>query len=162
VRRWRDRLTAPIPRIGLAWSGSPAHPHDRHRSVALERLAPLLEIRASFVSLQKELREPDRQWLAAHPAISHFGDEFSDFADTAALISLCDLVISVDTSAAHLAGALDVPVWIMVYGEWRWLLDRQDSPWYPRARLFRQGRAGDWDSVIATVARELRARFGAA
>jgi ADP-heptose:LPS heptosyltransferase len=110
-----------------------------------------------LISLQKELRDGDRELLAAHPEILHLGDEFADFADTAAVMASLDLVISVDTAAAHLAGALGRPVWILqrFAPDFRWLTDREDSPWYPSARLFRQPRLADWDSVIAQVVLQL-------
>jgi ADP-heptose:LPS heptosyltransferase len=97
-------------------------------------------------------------WLAAHPEIRYFGEELSDFADTAALVQQMDLVISVDTSVAHLAGAMGKPVWILLpfVPDWRWLLDRDDSPWYPTARLFRQPKRADWESVMADVVEALR------
>jgi hypothetical protein len=160
---WRARLPAGKPRIGLAWSGNPTHPNDRNRSIALRRLAPLLDCGATFVSLQKDLHEHDRRSLAALPRVHHFGDDLSDFGDTAALVSLLDLVISVDSTVAHLAGAMGKPVWILLSAigvDWRWLLHRDDSPWYPTARLFRQRSIGDWDTVIEWVRTELRARFG--
>jgi ADP-heptose:LPS heptosyltransferase len=96
----------------------------------------------------------DRAWLAAYSPIADHSAELADFADTAALILMMDLVITIDTSVAHLAGALGVPVWIMLpfSADWRWLLNRADSPWYPTARLFRQRRRGDWDGVVADIA----------
>jgi Flp pilus assembly protein TadD len=162
VQDWRTRLATDGPRIGLAWSGNKQHGNDRNRSIALRRLAPLLDCGATLVSLQKGPRDDDRAWLAEHPEVLRYSD-FPDFADTAALISLLDLVISVDTSVAHLAGAMGKPVWILLPAvglDWRWLLERDDSPWYPTARLFRQRAIGDWDSVINRVADELRKRFG--
>ncbi len=160
VERWRARIAAtPRPRIGIAWSGSPTLRNDRHRSIPLAAWAPLRGLGATLVSLQKDVRPHDRAALASDPRILHFGDELADFRDTAALATLMDLVISVDTSAAHLAGALGRPVWVLLpfSPDWRWLLEREDSPWYPTARLFRQPRMGDWDGVMARVARELRA-----
>ena len=166
VERWRARLAAARPpRIGIAWSGNAQHRNDRHRSIGLGLFARLLYVGGTLVSLQKELRDGDRQWLAAHPEVLHAGDDLSDFADTAVLISLLDVVISVDTVVAHLAGAMGKPVWILLPAlgvDWRWLLGREDSPWYPSARLFRQPAVGDWDSVMERVASELRLRFGAA
>jgi ADP-heptose:LPS heptosyltransferase len=107
-------------------------------------------------ALQKEIPPGQRAWLASHALIDHSA-ELRDFADTAALISLLDLVITIDTSIAHLAGALGVPVWIMLLhsADWRWLLDRDDSPWYPTARLFRQRRRGDWCGVVADMVQAL-------
>jgi tetratricopeptide (TPR) repeat protein len=156
---WRARLgSAPALRVGLAWSGRPTHRNDTNRSIPLVELAPLLESGASFVSLQKELRACDQETLAAFPALRHYGDLLQDYADTAALIDCLDLVITVDTSVAHLAGALGKPVWILLPfdPDWRWLLGREDSPWYPTARLFRQARLRDWGSVILRVRDALR------
>ncbi len=127
----------------------------------MARLAPLFDAPdIAFVSLQKELRDSDAQLLAADLRITDLGSQFEDFSDTAAVIAQLDLVIAVDTSVAHLAGALGKPVWILLpfCPDWRWLLDRADSPWYPTARLFRQPRVKDWDSVIAQVSRELSLR----
>ena len=114
----------------------------------LRDLLPLLDIEATFVSLQKEVRAADAETLKI-ATCSISASELGDFSDTAALISQLDLVISVDTSVAHLAGALGKPVWILLTHapDWRWLLDRDDSPWYPTARLFRQGETREWGSV---------------
>ena len=141
------------PRIGVVWSGNTLHKNDHNRSIALTDLAKLLSADYEFVSLQKEVREQDKEVLQAHPEIRHFGDELKDFADTAALCELMDVVISVDTSVAHLAGALGKPVWILLpyVPDWRWLLDREDSPWYSSARLYRQEKLGDWGGVIERV-----------
>jgi tetratricopeptide (TPR) repeat protein len=155
IDTWRARLEGRAsPRIAIAWSGRAAHANDRNRSIALARLAPLLALDgASFVSIQRELRPEDAEVLARHPRLAHVGDALDDFDDTAALVSLVDLVITVDTSVAHLAAALGRPTWILVpfWPDWRWMLEREDSPWYPTARLFRQPAAGDWESVIAKV-----------
>lgn len=161
VAAWRARLgPAAGPRIGLAWSGRPTHRNDANRSIPLATLAPLLAAGADFVSLQKELREHDRQGLAALPALRHYGALLQDYDDTAALIACLDLVITVDTSVAHLAGALGRPVWILLPSnpDWRWLLEREDCPWYPTARLFRQARMGDWGEVLRRVGAALRDR----
>jgi tetratricopeptide (TPR) repeat protein len=140
-------------RIGLAWSGNPAHTNDHNRSIGLGSLLSFLDIDATFVSLQKDVRPDDATVLRNQSDLLHFGDQLETFADTAALISTLDLVISVDTSVAHLAGALAKPVWLMLpfNADWRWLLDREDSPWYPTVRLFRQDETRAWDSVIARV-----------
>jgi hypothetical protein len=116
-------------------------------------LLSLLDIEATFVSLQKDVRTDDVTVLKDQSDLLHFGDALATFSDTAALISTLDLVISVDTSVAHLAGALAKPVWVLLpfIPDWRWLLDRNDSPWYPTARLFRQDDARAWDTVIARV-----------
>jgi tetratricopeptide (TPR) repeat protein len=145
--------TGPRPRIGLAWSGNAEHTRDRERSIRLRTLLPLLDVEATFVSLQKQVRAADTETLKECGNILHFGDELEDFSHTAALMSQLDLVISVDTSIAHLAGALGKPVWVLLtyVPDWRWLLDRDDSPWYPTARLFRQNNFRDWDYVIARV-----------
>ena len=110
-----------------------------------------------FISVQRDLREADREALG-NAALTHLGDELADFADTAAVLALADLVITVDTSVAHLAGALGRPLWVLLpfWPDWRWTLDRA-SPWYPDARLFRQGQDGDWGPVIERVREELAA-----
>ena len=150
---WRPRLEAlPGKRIALAFAGNPDHINDRNRSIALARLRPLLSVPGvSFVSVQRDLREADREALRT-AALTHLGPELADFADTAAVLALADLVITVDTSVAHLAGALGRPLWVLLpfWPDWRWNLDGA-SPWYPDARLFRQGADGDWDPVIERV-----------
>ncbi len=154
LENWNARLGPKRAfRIGLVWSGNAGHRRDRDRSLRLQTLLPLLDIGATFVSLQKEVRSDDAAILKDHSNIVDFADALEDFADTAALISNLDLVISADTSVAHLAGALGKPVWILLsyVPDWRWLLDRDDSPWYPTARLFRQNDTREWDSVIARV-----------
>lgn len=157
---WATRLgPKDRPRVGLAWSGSAINTRDGERSIGLRNLLPLLEVEARFVSLQKDVRSTDAALLKERSDILNFGDEIRDFSDTAALISELDLVISVDTSVAHLAGAMGKPVWILVthIPDWRWLLDRDDSPWYPTVQLFRQPRIDDWQSVIARVHEALSA-----
>lgn len=152
--QWKQRLrTAPGPRIGLIWSGSPSHKGDRHRSIALGALLQALPLGPQYISLQKELRQNDATALAQVPGLQHFGDEIVDFSDTAALCTLMDLVIAVDTSVAHLAGALGTPIWLLLphLPDWRWLLDRSDTPWYPHMRLFRQETVGDWGPVLDRV-----------
>lgn len=157
--KWNARLGPKAgSRIGIAWSGNPENTRDRERSIGLRSLLPLLDVEATFVSLQKGIRAADADLLREHGGILHLADELEDFSDTAGLISQLDLVISVDTGVAHLAGALGKPVWIMVtyIPDWRWLLDRDDSPWYPTARLFRQANIDDWEGVIARVGDALR------
>jgi TPR repeat/Tetratricopeptide repeat len=159
LKNWQARLGPKArPRIGLAWSGSPANKNDQNRSISLRSLLPLLDIDATFVSLQKDVRSGDAAVLKERNDVLHFEDAVKDFSNTAALILQLDLVISVDTSIAHLAGALGEPVWILLsYNpDWRWLLDRDDSPWYPSARLFRQQQIGNWAGVIDQVKNELR------
>jgi tetratricopeptide (TPR) repeat protein len=159
---WRRRLGAQTrPRIGLAWSGSQALANDK-RSMALTQVLPLLRRDAEWVSLQKEVHPAEEALLASHPELRHFGEELHDFADTAALADLMDLVVTVDTSVTHLAGALGKDLWIMLpFGshDWRWQLAREDSPWYPQARLFRQPAPRDWHAVVDLVERELGRRL---
>jgi tetratricopeptide (TPR) repeat protein len=162
--QWRAKLgRSAALRIGIAWAGSPTHGNDRNRSIAPAQLAPLLALGMTMVSLQKDLRPADRAWLAAHRKVQHIGSALRDFTDTAALLTQMDMVISVDTALAHLAGAMGRPVWILlpfIGVDWRWQLDRADSPWYPTARLFRQPAVDDWASVIDAVARELNGLAG--
>lgn len=163
VAEWQARLGKPTaPRIGLVWSGNASHRNDRKRSVALRELIEQLPPQCQYVSLQKETRPSDDDALGEHREILRFDAKLNDFADTAALCQLMDVVISVDTSVAHLAGAMGRPVWIMLpfLPDWRWLLDREDSIWYPSARLFRQDSAGDWAGVFAKVRTALLRRFG--
>jgi hypothetical protein len=168
VASWRERLGARLPpgtrRIGLAWTGRPTHPNDRRRTLTLARLAPLATAgRACFVSLQKPLPQSDAASLSLFPGLADTSGELNDFGETAALIANLDLVITVDTAMGHLAGALGKPFWMLLpkAADWRWLLERSDSPWYPTARLFRQKTRGAWDQVIAAattaLAVELRA-----
>jgi hypothetical protein len=158
IAAWRRKLDAMLPhgvrRIGLAWTGRPTHPNDRRRSIPLARLAPLAGPGpASFVSLQKPMPSADLPAVAQLPGLADLSAELADFGETAALIANLDLVITVDTAIAHLAGAMARPVWIMLpkASDWRWLVDRSDSPWYPTARLFRQITPGAWDPVIAAI-----------
>jgi tetratricopeptide (TPR) repeat protein len=146
------------PRIGIAWSGNPAHTNYRKRSMPLRAMLPLLSDAGLICSLQTFMHDADRTTLLATPKIVDLGCGFQDFADTAAAIMALDLVISVDTSVAHLAATLGKPTWILLpfRPEWRWGLKRKDSPWYPSARLFRQHAAGDWESVIGRVGAAVR------
>jgi Glycosyltransferase family 9 (heptosyltransferase)/Tetratricopeptide repeat len=159
IANWRDRIERlPTPRIAVVWSGSADHANDRNRSLALRQMAPLLALKAGFVSVQRDLRAADAEELTRQPALTHVGDALNDFDDTAAVLALVDLIITVDTSVAHLAGALGRPTFVLVpfCPDWRWMLARADSPWYPTLRLFRQPAAGDWESVIARVADAVR------
>ena len=159
---WRDRLgPGGGLRVGLVWAGNPAHRNDRNRSIGLaafEVLSATPNIRC--YSIQKQVGAADRAILAAS-TITPLGDGLADFAETAALVSELDLVISVDTAVAHLAGALGRPVWILLpaIADWRWGTERSDTPWYPTARLFRQSGEGGWAPVLDTVAAAL-AEFG--
>jgi tetratricopeptide (TPR) repeat protein len=157
VAAWRERLgEAKGPRIGIAWFGKPTHVSDAARSIALARFVDALPQGAEIVSLHDRTRLGDP--MTAYP-IRRFEGELRDFADTAALASQLDLVISVDTSVAHLAAAIGRPTFVLLpfAPDWRWLLDRGDSPWYPAARLFRQPALGDWDSLLPVVRREAAA-----
>ena len=164
LAKWRARLEKlPSPRVALAWSGRAAHPNDKNRSVPLSQLKLLLAAPGiSFVSVQRELREHDAETLSREPGVTHVGAELDDFADTAAVLTLCDLLVCVDTSVAHVAGALGRPVALLVpfQPDWRWMLDRDASPWYPNIRLFRQAAPRDWDGVIARVRAALPAAAG--
>lgn len=162
VADWSARIntiTSQSPRIGLVWAGNPRNHSptlaaiDRRRSMAPERLTPLFELPSlQFFNLQKD-------GPAAPKAFSLIDlmSEIDDFADTAALISNLDLVISVDTAVAHLAAALGKPVWMLNRFDscWRWFTARRDSPWYPTLKLYRQPQPGDWDSAVSEIARDL-------
>ena len=136
---------------------------DKGRSIELERFQRLFSPCFEFISLQKEVTGAERVRLD-DAGVLHAGDAFADFSDTAALCVLMDLVISIDTSVAHLAGALGIPVWVLLLWvpDWRWLLDRDDSPWYPSMRLFRQTARGDWNGVLERVELELTRAFSLA
>jgi tetratricopeptide (TPR) repeat protein len=167
VEAWRERLRAadrerdggrPL-RIGLVWAGSPSHPYERWRSIPLEQLAPLTHLEGTvFYSLQMGEAAGQLVPLGSQARVIDLQNEQKDFADTAAIVANLDLVISIDTSVAHLAGALGKPVWIPLFRspDWRWLLEREDSPWYPTARLFRQSKLGEWQDVLARVHTHLR------
>ncbi|MFM0339534.1 tetratricopeptide repeat protein [Paraburkholderia fungorum] len=162
VRHWQsyieaispDRLHEKNKRIGLMWAGSPEHVLDRYRSVRLDALKPLLALAgASWYSVQKGDRERESEDLTNEFDLHTLGPAINDFTDTLAILHALDLLITVDTSVAHLAGAAGRPVWVLVpaYLEWRWLTNRTDSPWYPSMRLFRQREPGEWDAVIEEV-----------
>lgn len=160
VQAWEDRLGPHDKlRVGLVWSGNPTHNNDRNRSMRLRILSALLDVDALFVSLQKNPKPKDAATLREHDGIVDLTALLTDFAETAALVSCLDLVISVDTSVAHLAAALGRPTWVLLpYApDWRWLLDREDSPWYPTVRLFRQSETREYESVIARVRSSLSA-----
>jgi tetratricopeptide (TPR) repeat protein len=159
VDAWRQRLPGGSLRIGLVWAGSPLHPHELWRAIPLEQLTPLTTLAGtSFYSLQMGPSAGQVKQLGDCVRLIDLQGEQKDFADTAALVANLDLVISIDTSVAHLAGAMGKPVWVLLSksSDWRWLLDREDSPWYPTARLFRQSTLGNWQGVVARVERELR------
>jgi hypothetical protein len=158
---WQQKLPQKRRRIGVVWGGNPDHPNDHNRSLPLARLQGLWRPDDAWISLQKDVREADRPLLEAFDILDPSA-ELKDFADTAALISALDLVISVDTSVAHLAGALGKPCWVMLpfTPDFRWLLDREDSPWYPKMRLFRQQRPGDWEGVLEKLGAALHQSAG--
>jgi tetratricopeptide (TPR) repeat protein len=150
------------PRVGLVWSGSRGHLNDRNRSMPLAQFDTLLAADADFVSLQKDVREDDRDrlvQLVARGVVRDVAERLASFADTAALIGQLDLVITVDTAVAHLAAALGKPVWIALpfTPDWRWQMERSDSPWYPGVRLFRQSVRGDWSNVVKALGDALAA-----
>jgi tetratricopeptide (TPR) repeat protein len=157
VRAWRERLPRDVPNVGIAWAGKPSHVNDHNRSMTLATFRAIDTGACRFVTVQPQLRDADRAALSAWPQALDLGRELRDFADTAALVEALDLVVSVDTGVAHLTGALGKPVWILLpqAPDWRWMLKRQDSPWYPTARLYRQGAAGDWAPVLARVQGDL-------
>lgn len=154
---WESRLGSNDRlRVGLVWSGHPRYGNDRNRSLPLHMLANVLDVDAQFISLQKDTRASDREVLAGLDIVD-MTERLSDFEETAALISCLDIVVTVDTSVAHLAGGLGCPVWILLpyRPDYRWLLDRDDSPWYPSARLFRQDERRDYSWVIDRIRNEL-------
>jgi tetratricopeptide (TPR) repeat protein len=161
---WQSRL-GPHDRfrVGLVWSGNRVHKNDHNRSITLQALSPILDLDATFVSLQKEPRDQDMVFLRERADILDVSEHLTDFVATAALVSCLDLVITVDTSVAHLVGAMGCPVWIMLpfTPDYRWLLDRDDSPWYPTARLFRQTETRDYAPVIDRIRTELQNLIGA-
>jgi ADP-heptose:LPS heptosyltransferase len=140
----------------LAWSGSTGHKNDHNRSLTLQQLLPHLPEGYEYVSLQKEVRQVDRAVLEVS-RIRHYGNDLRDFTDTAALCELMDLVISVDTSVAHLAGAIGKTNWVLLpySADWRWLLNRDDSPWYESMRLYRQDETREWPLVLARMAKDM-------
>jgi hypothetical protein len=159
--KWRSKIDTGAAglKVGIAWAGNPNLPNDHIRSIDLQSMAALFGTpSAQFFSLQKELREGDATLLRVHPQVVPLGEAMDTFADTAAIISLLDVIVSVDTAVAHLAGALGAKTWILLpyVAEWRWLLDRADSPWYPTARLFRQPALSDWTGAVAAVGEALR------
>ncbi|MBF0108887.1 MAG: tetratricopeptide repeat protein [Magnetococcales bacterium] len=152
--RFSDLGRLPGLRVGIAWRGNPGHKNDRNRSLPVARLVSLLDVAGcSFVIFQMDPTDAERESMRCRDNLFDLGDRLRDFADTAAAMTWMDLVITVDTALLHLAGALGRPVWGMVafVPDWRWLLGRDDSPWYPSLRLFRQKKPGCWDSVIEEV-----------
>jgi tetratricopeptide (TPR) repeat protein len=154
IKKWSSKLgDAQGLRIGIVWAGNPGHIDGHYRSIAPERLRPLLSLNHQFIGLQKDFSRADKDFLDQFDNAIDLSQELHNFSDTAAIIESLDLVISVDTSVAHLAGAMGKPVWIMLaYSpDWRWSVGSDRSLWYPSARLFRQPAANDWDSVVNAV-----------
>ncbi|MBV9458779.1 MAG: tetratricopeptide repeat protein [Bradyrhizobium sp.] len=161
---WQERLGAHDRlRVGLVWSGNPLHTNDRNRSMSLRQMSAIFDDRARFYSLQKEPRPEDKAALSERSDLIDLTEHLTDFVETAALISHLDLVITVDTSVAHLAAALGRPTWILLphTPDYRWMLDRDDSPWYPSVRLFRQDARRTYDTALARVREELGAVIAA-
>ncbi len=165
VASWQRRLSGRPTRrarVALAWSGGVVHPNDHNRSMSLAQLLPHLPSGCDYISLQKEVRQRDRAALEQNPWLLDVAADLNDFRETAAICACVDLVVSIDSSVAHLAGALGRPVWVLLpfAPDWRWLLHRDDSPWYPTARLYRQSRPAAWDEPLRRVAADLSERFG--
>ncbi len=158
IEEWSRRLQGRGLRIGLAWGGNPKHSRERTRSIPLAELAPLTAIEGTvFYSLQKGAAAAQIRELPPGVTVIDLDAEQKDFADTAAIVANLDLVISIDTSVAHLVGALGKPLWVLLHQrpDWRWLLGREDSPWYPTARLFRKSATEDWRSVVHRLRQEI-------
>jgi hypothetical protein len=159
---WAERLNALLPRgyrrIGIVWAGRPTHNADHNRSMALATLAPLSRLQQIvLVSLQKGPAQAQIGGYWGRAPLINLGPDIRDYADTMAILEGLDLLVTVDTSVGHLAGAMGKPAWIMLpfAPDWRWLLDRSDSPWYPSVRLFRQKKPHNWDAVVADIVAEL-------
>lgn len=165
MEKWRARLAGlPRPLVGLVWAGRPTHANDKRRSMALSDMAPLAQEGITLLALQKG---PAALQAGAPPpgmSLLSLSDEIQDFDDTAAILSVIDTIITVDSSPAHLAGALGCPAWVVLplVPDWRWFLHREDSPWYPGMRLFRQPEEGNWQAVMQRVALALQALKGTA
>ena len=158
LEKWRVRLASlPRPLVGLVWAGRPTHTNDAKRSMTLADLAPLAQPGVTFLSLQKGPAAAQAMAPPEGMSLVSLSDEIEDFEDTAAILTLIDLLISVDSSPVHLAGALGRPVWVMLpfIPDWRWMLNRNDTPWYPATRLFRQPANDQWGPVLEIIATEL-------
>jgi tetratricopeptide repeat protein len=165
IRRWKEQLDGLTPvglkRIGIVWAGRPAHKNDWKRSMTLAALAPVAALDGvALVVLQKGPEQRQTGGYYGRAPLIHLSTEVKDFEDTMAIMAGLDLVLTVDTSVAHLAGAMGIPTWILLpwCSEWRWLKDRADSPWYPTVRLFRQPSPNDWAGAVEAVAAALKAR----
>jgi hypothetical protein len=166
VEQWKERIGGRGLRIGIAWQGNPSTVLDKGRSLPLTAFSKIADVQGSrLISMQKDHGLEQLQDLPAGMAVEVLGDDFDAggdaFIDTAAVMMSLDLVITSDTSIAHLAGALGRPVWIALKfcPDWRWMLERGDSPWYPTMRLFRQTIAGDWDGVFEEIGKALQDQF---
>lgn len=158
AEQWREKLAGPDFKVGIVWAGKSVHTEDNSRSCQLNHFLPLSKIpNVRLFSLQKGQAAGQVRDLSGNIPIINLADEFFDFTDTAAAIENLDLVISVDTAVLHLAGAMGKPVWAVLpfTPDWRWMLDRQDSPWYPTMRLFRQKELAQWGPVFENIGREL-------
>lgn len=157
ARQWIEKLQIGTPAIGVAWSGNIRHQNDANRSIPFSSFRQCLPAGISYISLLKDIREEDQIELAHHSDVMDISPHLHDFGDTAALIQSLDLIITVDTSIAHLAGAMGKETWILLpfIADWRWLLNRSDSPWYDSVTLFRQPKIGDWDTVLREIRRRL-------
>jgi hypothetical protein len=159
VANWQQQLGHhQRPRVGLAWSGHSNNRYNHNRSLELAQLLPYLPNNCDYFVLQKDIPECDQASLRDAGHIQHYSDQFSDFADTAAFCQLMDVIVSVDTSLAHLAGALGKPTWILLPTppEWRWLIERSDSVWYDSARLYRQQEIGNWQTPLRQLEADLQ------
>jgi len=164
VECWRNKLAGDCLKVGIVWAGSARHTNDRNRSCNLSRFAPLSKIEGvRLYGLQKGAAAAQIEQVAGMMEVANLGGQFEDFADTAAVIESLDIVVSVDTAVLHLAGAMGKKVWALLpfEADWRWMLDRQDSPWYPTMSLFRQTQAGDWEGLFKRVADELETAVNA-
>ncbi|MGN6660599.1 MAG: tetratricopeptide repeat protein [Achromobacter mucicolens] len=162
VEKWRKRLASlPRPWVALAWAGRPTHSNDANRSLALADMAPLAVPGITYLAIQKGPAAAQAATAPPGMNIVPLDAEIADFEDTAAILSLADLLVSVDSSPVHLAGALNRPAWVLLpfLPDWRWLLQRSDSPWYPSLQLFRQPAPGDWKPVMHDVGQALESRF---
>ncbi|UAN00530.1 tetratricopeptide repeat protein [Achromobacter mucicolens] len=162
VEKWRKRLAGlPRPWVALAWAGRPTHSNDANRSLALADMAPLAVPGITYLAIQKGPAAAQAATAPPGMNIVPLDAEIADFEDTAAILSLADLLVSVDSSPVHLAGALNRPAWVLLpfLPDWRWLLQRSDSPWYPSLQLFRQPAPGDWKPVMHDVGQALATRF---
>ena len=164
VAVWREKLqNLPGLRVGIVWQGRNEHYTDLYRTIPLSLFAGLGEVPGiSWVSLQKGLARKQLQEMAGRWAVTDLGNDLEDFLDTAAALMNLDLLITCDTAVAHLAGALGLPVWVALLHlpDWRWLLDREDSPWYPTMRLFRQKTPREWGPVFQEIKAALLQRVG--